>query len=196
MAGTSSRRYQLRKRAERQQETRRRIVEAAIELHGTVGPARTSVSAIADRAGVQRHTYYRHFPDERALGLACSGLYVERNPMPDPGPWRAIRDPEKRLRRGLAEIYEYYERNEPMLSNVIRDADVDPLTAELASMRFGPAIAEFREVLASGRRSKRALALLDVALAFSTWRTLAREGGLDRREAVKAMVAAVRCASL
>jgi AcrR family transcriptional regulator len=196
MAGTSSRKYELRKRAERQEETRRRIVEAAIELHSTVGPARTSVSAIADRAGVQRHTYYRHFPDERSLGLACSGLYVERNPMPDPGPWRAIPDPEKRLRRGLGEIYEYYERNEPMLSNVTRDADVDPLTAELASMRFGPAMAEFREVLASGRRSKRALALLDVALAFSTWRMLTREGGLARREAVKAMLAAVRCASL
>jgi hypothetical protein len=83
-----------------------------------------------------------------------------------------------------------------MLSNVTRDADVDPLTAELASMRFGPAMAEFREVLASGRRSKRALALLDVALAFSTWRMLTREGGLARREAVKAMLAAVRCASL
>jgi AcrR family transcriptional regulator len=196
MAGASSRKYELRKRAERQEETRRRIVEAAIELHSTVGPARTSVSAIADRAGVQRHTYYRHFPDDRSLGLACSGLYVERNPMPDPGPWRAIRDPEKRLRRGLGEIYEYYERNEPMLSNVSRDAEVDPLTAELASMRFGPAMADSREVLASGRRSKRALALLDVALAFSTWRVLTREGGLDRREAVKAMVAAVRCASL
>jgi AcrR family transcriptional regulator len=196
MAGASSRKYELRKRAERQEETRRRIVEAAIELHSTVGPARTSVSAIAERAGVQRHTYYRHFPDDRSLGLACSGLYVERNPMPDPGPWRAIRDPEKRLRRGLGEIYEYYERNEPMLSNVTRDAEVDPLTAELASMRFGPAMTDSREVLASGRRSKRALALLDVALAFSTWRMLTREGGLDRREAVKAMVAAVRCASL
>jgi AcrR family transcriptional regulator len=196
MAGTSSRKYQLRTRAERQLQTRRRIVEAAIELHGTVGPARTSVSAIAERAGVQRHTYYRHFPDERSLGLACSGLYVERNPMPDPEPWRAIRDPEKRLRRGLGEIYEYYERNEPMLSNVTRDAEVDPLTAQLASMRFGPAMAEMREVLASGRRSKRALALLDVALAFPTWRMLIREGGLDRREAVKAMVAAVHCASL
>jgi AcrR family transcriptional regulator len=196
MAGTSSRKYELRKRAERQEETRRRIVEAAIDLHSTVGPARTSVSAIAERAGVQRHTYYRHFPDERSLGLACSGLYVERNPMPDPAPWRAIRDPEKRLRRGLGEIYEYYERNEAMLSNVTRDAEVDPLTAELASMRFGPAMAESREVLAGGRRSQRALALLDVALAFSSWRMLTREGGLDRREAVKAMVAAVRCASL
>jgi AcrR family transcriptional regulator len=196
MARTANRKYELRKRAERQEETRRRIVEAAIELHSTVGPARTSVSAIAERAGVQRHTYYRHFPDERSLGLACSGLYVERNPMPDPGPWRAIRDPEKRLRRGLGEIYEYYARNEPMLSNVMRDSEVDPLTAELASFRFGPAMGEIRAVLAAGRRSRRALAVLDVALAFATWRMLIRQGGLDRREAVNSMVAAVGCASL
>src|SRR4051794_30065455 len=128
------RKYELRKRAERQEETRRRIVEAAVDLHGTIGPARTTVSAIAERAGVQRHTYYRHFPDDRTLGLACSGLYAERNPMPDPEPWRGIPDPEKRLRRGLEELYAYFERNEPMLSNVTRDAEVDPVTAELAAL--------------------------------------------------------------
>jgi AcrR family transcriptional regulator len=190
-----ARSYQLKKRAERQEETRRRIVEAAVDLHGTIGPARTSVSAIAERAGVQRHTYYRHFPNERSLGLACSGLYSERNPLPDPAPWRDIGDPEKRLRHGLDELYAYYERNEPMLSNVMRDAEVDPLVAELAGMRFGPGMAAIRAVLANGRRSKRALALLDVALAFSTWRMLTREGGLDRADAVKTMVAAVVCAS-
>jgi AcrR family transcriptional regulator len=190
-----ARSYQLKKRAERQEETRRRIVEAAVELHGTVGPARTSVSAIAERAGVQRHTYYRYFPDDRTLGLACSGLYSERNPLPDPEPWRAIRDPEERLRRGLDELYAYYERNEPMLSNVTRDAEIDPLVAELAAMRFGPGLAEIRASLANGRRSKRALAVLDVALAFSTWRMLTREGGLDRADAVQAMAAAVGCAS-
>jgi AcrR family transcriptional regulator len=192
---TMPRKYELKKRAERQAETRRKIVDAAIDLHATLGPARTSVSAIAERAGVQRHTYYRYFPDERSLGLACSGLYVQRNPLPDPESWRAIGDPEKRLRRGLDELYEYYERNEPMLANVTRDAEMDPLTAELAAMRFGPAMGEIRAVLASGRRSKRALALLDVALAFPTWRMLARDGGLERREAVQTMVAAVGCAS-
>jgi AcrR family transcriptional regulator len=190
-----TRKYELKKRAERQVETRRRIVEAAVDLHATIGPARTSVSAIAERAGVQRHTYYRHFPDERSLGLACSGLYAERNPMPDPEPWRAIADAEKRLRRGLDELYRYYEGNEPMLSNVTRDAQVDALTAELADLRFGPALGAMKTVLANGRRSKRTLALLDVALAFPTWRSLVRENGLSRTEAVKTMVAAVRCAS-
>ena len=190
-----ARKYELRKRAERQEDTRRRIVEAAVDLHGTVGPVKTTVSAIADRAGVQRHTYYRHFPDDRSLMLACSGLYASRNPLPDPDPWRAVADPDTRLRRGLDELYAYYESNEPMLSNVTRDAEIDPLTAEAAELRFGPGREAIRAVLAKGRRSKRALALLDVALAFSTWRMLVCYGGLSRKEAVETMVAAVRCAS-
>jgi len=169
------RKYELKKRAERQEETRRRIVEAAVELHGTIGPARTTVSAVAERAGVQRHTYYRHFPDERSLGLACSGLYMETNPMPDPEPWREIDDLE------------------PMLSNVIRDAELDPVFAEIGRMRIGPPLGAIRAVLANGRRSKRLLALLDVTLAFSTWRTLVRDSGLSHKEAVETMVAAIRC---
>ena len=189
-----ARTYQLKKRAERQEETRRRIVEAAVELHGTVGPARTTVSAVAERAGVQRHTYYRHFPDERSLGLACSGLYMERNPLPDPEQWREIEDPAKRLRHGLEELYAYYEHNEPMLSNVTRDMEVDPVIAEVTAMRFGPPLAAIRAVLANGTRSKRALAMLDVATAYATWRTLALESGLSRKQAVETMVAAVGCA--
>jgi AcrR family transcriptional regulator len=189
------RKYELKKRAERQRETRRRIVEAAVELHGTIGPARTTVSAIAERAGVQRHTYYRHFPDERSLGLACSGLYMRSNPLPDPQPWREIDDPEQRLLHALTKLYAYYERNEPMLSNLTRDSELDTIIAEISQMRFGPPLAAMRAVLASGRRSKRALALLDLALAFTTWRGLVRESGLSRKEAVEAMVAAVRCTS-
>jgi AcrR family transcriptional regulator len=190
-----ARKYELRKRAERQEDTRRRIVEAAVDLHGTVGPVKTTVSAIADRAGVQRHTYYRHFPDDRSLMLACSWLYASRNPLPDPDPWRAVADPDTRLRRGLDELYAYYESNEPMLANVARDAEIDSLTAEAAELRFGPGREAIRAVLARGRRSKRALALLDVALAFSTWRMLVRYGGLARKEAVETMVAAVSCGS-
>ena len=189
------RKYELKKRAERQEETRRKIVEAAIELHGTVGPARTTVSAVAERAGVQRHTYYRHFPDERSLMMACSGLYGERNPPPDPERWREIRDPQERLRRGLDELYAYYEANQQMLSNVTRDAQVHPLTAEVTVLRFGHIFVAMREVLGAGRRSKRALALLDLALAFPTWRALAVDGGLGRRGAVDTMVAAIRCAA-
>jgi AcrR family transcriptional regulator len=192
------RKYQLKKRAERQEETRRRIVQAAVDLHETIGPARTSVSAIAERAGVQRHTYYRHFPDTRSLFMACSGLYLEQNPIPDPEPWRAVDDPAKRLRHGLAELYAYYERNEPMFSNSIRDADIDPATAEVNAIRFGPALGAAFEILstglANGRHRKRRMALLGLALDFKTWRSLAIGGGLDPKEAAATMAAAIGCA--
>src|SRR3954466_13824516 len=142
-----ARRYELKARAERQEETRRRIVEAAIELHGTVGPANTSFSAIAERAGVQRHTLYRHFPDERAMGLACSGLYSEQNPLPDPSSWLEIGDPGERLRAGIKALYGYFERNRQMLGCVTRDGAIDPLVRELSELRFGPGMAAIARVL-------------------------------------------------
>jgi AcrR family transcriptional regulator len=192
-----ARKYELKRRAERQAETRRRIVEAAVELHTTVGPARTSVSAVAERAGIQRHTYYRHFPDERSLRLACSGLHQERDPFPDPDPWREIADPGRRLRRGLTELYGYYARNESLLAHLVRDADIDPPTREIIAARFGPPLAAIRETLAHdltpGGRRARALAALDLALDFNTWRSLVRRSGLGQRQAVEVMVEAVGC---
>ena len=105
-------------------ETHLRITEAAIELHGTVGPSRTTLSAVAERAGVERRTLYRHFPTEAELFAACSAHYFTANPWPDLGNWRAIRDPQQRLQRALDDLYAYYERTEPMLSNVLRDAEL------------------------------------------------------------------------
>src|ERR1043165_6031632 len=109
------RKYTLGRRAEQQAETRRRIVEAAVELHGSVGPARTTFSMVAERAGVQRHTLYAHFPDERSLVMACSGLAFERDSPPDAAGWRTIADRNKRLRTGLAALYAWYERNSDLL---------------------------------------------------------------------------------
>src|SRR6187399_920987 len=100
-----ARTYTLKKRADQQAQTRQRIVEAAVDLHGSVGPAATTISMVAERAGVQRHTLYAHFPDERSLFLACSGLSLERHPLPDAKPWRAIGDRRERLRAGLTAIY-------------------------------------------------------------------------------------------
>jgi AcrR family transcriptional regulator len=187
-----ARRYELKARAERQRQTRRRIVEAAIELHAIQGPARTTLSEVARRAGVERHTLYRHFPNERALGVACSGLYAERNPLPDPGAWRTLRGAD-RVRQGLVELYAFFERNEPMLSRVTRDAEYDELTRELAEMRFGEHLRQIRRTLAQALpRRKGARAVLDVALDFSTWRRL-RASGLSSDEAADAMVRALRC---
>jgi AcrR family transcriptional regulator len=194
----ATRKYELKRRAERQAETRARIVEAAVDLHRTIGPARTTVSAIAERAGVQRHTYYRYFPDDRTLGMACSGLHMAQNPLPDPEPWRAIADPAKRLAHSLGELYAYFERNESMLTNVTRDSETDPVLAEISQLRFGPSLEVIAETLAkglvSGRGRRRQLAALNLALDFRTWRSLVRDSGLSRKEAVATMAAAVRCA--
>src|SRR5215204_1260615 len=124
------RKYEMKRRAQRMQETRQRIAEAAIELHRTVGPARSTVSAVAEKAGVQRHTYYAHFPEIKDLYQACTAHYLQRNPLPDPSLWAEIADAEERLRVALSEVYAYYGGNEPMLANVLRDAPLDPVAQE------------------------------------------------------------------
>ena len=186
------RKYELKKRAERQAETRRRIVAAAIELHGEVGPARATVSAVAERAGVERHTYYRHFPDEQSLLLACSGHDLELNPLPDPERWREIAGTNDRLERGLTELYGYYSRREQMLANVLRDAEVHAPTRKAVRLRLGPPMAAIKAVLAeglpTGASRRRALAALDLALDFHTWHRLVRQSRLGKAEAVRLMV--------
>src|SRR5690349_1940793 len=126
---TETRRYRKRLRAEQEQQTRLAITEAAVKLHGTVGPARTTVSAIADEAGVQRATVYRHFPDERALFQACSGHYMSMHPPPDPSRWAQIPDPAVRLRKALTDVYGWWDETEEMMSRVIRD---EPLVDSLS----------------------------------------------------------------
>jgi AcrR family transcriptional regulator len=189
-----ARSYTLKRRAEQQAETRRRIVEAAIDLHSNVGPALTTFSMVAERAGVQRHTLYAHFPDERSLNLACSGLTVERDPMPDAEPWRAIEDRRERLRAGLLAVYGWYERNESLAACVLRDAEHHALTKEIVEMRFGAETAAHREVLGAAFSATQR-AMLRLALSFFTWRTLTREGGLTSDAAAEAMVQAVDCAA-
>jgi AcrR family transcriptional regulator len=187
-----ARTYTLKRRAEQQAETRLRIVQAAVDLHGSVGPALTSISMVAERAGVQRHTLYAHFPDERSLFLACSGLVFERDPMPDAEGWRAIKDRRERLRTGLRAIYGWYDRNADVAACVLRDGQYHALTKEIIELRFGPYMAAYREVLGDKLGSKK-LALLQLALSFFTWRTLVRESGLKQNAAVEAMVRAIDC---
>jgi len=188
-----ARTYTLKRRAEQQAETRQRIVEAAVELHGSVGPALTTISMIAERAGVQRHTLYSHFPDERSMFLACSGLVAERDPLPDAEAWRAIEDPRERLRVGLRDVYDWYERNAELVACVLRDAEYHALTKETAELNFGPPMAAYHEVL--GRKlSTKQRAVLRLGLSFFTWRTLVRGSGLKQGAAARAMVQAIACA--
>jgi AcrR family transcriptional regulator len=185
-----TRTYTMKRRAESQAATRQRIVEAAVELHSTVGPARTTVSMVADKAGVQRHTFYAHFPDERSLLLACSELHLEREPLPDAGAWRAIADRRERLATGLTAIYGWYAGNAQLMGCVLRDAEVHGPTREIAGLRFGPYVAAYHEVLGEGLDAKQR-ALLGLALSFHTWRTLVLEGELEQAAAVEAMVRAL-----
>ena len=185
-----TRTYTLKKRAERQDETRRRIIEAAIDLHGTIGPAKTTFSMVAARAGVQRHTLYAHFPDERSLGLACSGLHMEREPPPDAAAWRAIESRPERLNAGLRAIYDWYGRNEAMAAHVLRDAETHALTRELAELTWAPFVHAWEDVL-GGKLNAQQRAMLRLALSFYTWRTLTRDGGLQQAAAVAEMVQAI-----
>ena len=191
----TKRRYEKRARAAAEEATRLRIIDAAIELHGTAGPARTTISAIAERAGVRRATVYRHFPDERALFLGCSGTWRERNPVPDPAAWTAIADPAARLEAALDALYGWYEQTEPMLANVLRDIDTMPVIEEMQAGRRAY-LAAVEDILAAvwgvrGRAATRLRAAIALALDFFAWRTL-RERGLDRADATAIMVAAVR----
>lgn len=189
-----TRTYRLGLRAEKQAETRQRIVAAAVELHGTVGPALTTLSMVAERAGVQRHTLYAHFPDERSLAMACSGLAMERDPLPDPAPWRSIDDRAERLRTALAALYGWYERNADLTGCVLRDAEFDALTREIVELRMGPAMAAYQDALAPKLTAKQR-AMLPLAFSFFTWRSLVRDGGLKTSAAAKIMTQAVLAAA-
>jgi AcrR family transcriptional regulator len=145
---------------------------------------------VAERAGVQRHTLYAHFPDERSLYMAWSGLALERDPPPEAQAWRAIADRRERLRVGLTAIYGWYERNESLTACVLRDAEYHSLTREMVQMRIGPPMAAYHDVLGE-KLNTRQRAMLHLALSFHTWRALAREAGLKQGAAVTAMVEAV-----
>ncbi len=181
----------MRKRADDVAETRRRIVAAAVRLHGTVGPAATTVSGLAEEAGVTRLTVYRHFPDEAALYAACSVHWAAGQVFPDPGAWSRVADPEQRLRAGLSDLYRFYREAEPMLTNVRRDRAVLP--AEIVE-RTDATDEAYRAVLlrpfaARGARRTRLAAVLGHAVSFWTWRSLCVDQHLSEREAVDAMTA-------
>ena len=193
------RKYDMKQRAERHRQTRRRIVEATVELHRTQGPANTTISEIAQRAGVNRLTVYNHFPDITDLLKACSRSWTEQHPAPDPGPWAQISDPQERLRTALTELYGFYARTEPMRGNVLRDAETMPELAALLEGSVVPYLRAVRDLLAEGwetseDRRRRLLATIKLAIDFHTWRSLERESGLGREEAVESMLEAVHSA--
>lgn len=197
-AETTARRYRKRRRAEQELETRERITEAAVKLHGSVGPARTTVSGVAKEAGVQRATVYRHFPDEESLFAACSSHFWAAHPPPDPATWSAIGDPAVRLRTALADLYALYGQTESMLEKTSRDAPLVPAMAAAAGAFRAYLDAAVGAIVAGrperGRARRRVRAAVGHAISFPTWQSLVRVQGLSDAEAVELMAAAVEAA--
>jgi AcrR family transcriptional regulator len=195
--------YKLKKRAERQEETRLRITRATLELHETIGPSLTTISAIAQRAGVGRPTVYSHFPDELSLFKACTSLGQYENPPPDVGPWEQINDPERRLRIALSELYDYFRRTEGLWTNILRDQEMPYLKDNPNIREIMQPIFEhwerMKETLAAGWEypegpSQPLLGAIGLALDFQTWKTMARKQGLTDEQALELMVRLVQCA--
>jgi AcrR family transcriptional regulator len=183
--------YRMKRRAELEEQTRRRITESAVALHEERGPAQTSISAIAERAGVRRSTVYRHFPDEEALFDACSSHWGAANPPPDPRTWSSIEDPAERTRTALRELYAYYASTEAMYVSLLRDEPLVPVVRRRLRDFYG-FLGFVQDDLAAGRRlrGRRAQvvrAAIGHALAFTTWRSLTREQGLGGDDAVELM---------
>jgi AcrR family transcriptional regulator len=199
--------YRKRKRANQEEETRRRITEAVVELHRTVGPANTKVTEVAELAGVSRMTVYNHFPDEADLIEACSSHWASENPFPDPGGWAEEEAPPARLRKGLNELYAWYRTTEDMMGKVLRDAPLVPALGEIMGQRWWPYVEwmvatfaegwefdthrgdELKPIAGGGEALQAALRL---AVDFQTWKTLDRSG-LSDEKAAELMAGMVEC---
>ncbi len=189
----SKRKYELKKRAEGVEHTRRRITEATIDLHRTVGPAATQISEIARRAGVQRLTVYNHFPDEAALLGACSEHWRALHPAPDPAAWSAVPDPGERVRTALRELYAWYRETEPMTANVLRDAERMPALRTIIDAGLGRYLEAVRGLLvqpyrARGGRRRRLEAAVRAATGFHLWQAFAPLGDDEAAELAAALV--------
>lgn len=182
-----ARKYQMNKRAEQVDTTRQRIVDAAVALHGSVGPARTTIAGIAEQAQVTRLTVYRHFADEEALFSACSSHWLSQQQLPDPSAWCEHPDPLQRLHAGLTDLYRFYRDGEPMLRNIYGDWAALP-EKHRTGLRERDTF--FRDRLLEAfpePGSARLRAVVAHAVSFWTWRSLCHENGLANEDAVHAM---------
>ena len=191
--------YRMTRRAELEGETRRRITESAVALHEEVGPARTTISAVAERAGVRRSTVYRHFPTEEALFAACSSHWRAEHPPPDIGAWAALQSPTGRTELALGELYAFYARTRAMYESLLRDEPLVPIVERLLGDFHGYLRATQDVLMAGrglrGRAARRTRAAIGHAVAFATWRSLTLEQGLAVDDAVALMSSLVEGAA-
>lgn len=181
--------YVKRTRAAREAATRRRIIDATIALHASLGGPATTVTAIADRAGVSRVTVYRHFPDQRALLAACTGTYLDEHRPPDPRAWAAVPEVRARLHRALGELYPFYRQNQGLLARADQELPTNPILRDVLS-GYVEAVGAMRDVLAGGWPAADPMLLRAAAghaVAFATWRSLAIDHGLDDTQAAALM---------
>jgi len=187
-AATTRAAYRMSKRAQQVDETRRRIVIATVALHGTVGPANTTISAIAEAAGVTRVTVYRHFPDEDALFAACTSHWAAQQRMPDIAGWREIPEPEDRTHAALTDLYRFFCEAEPMLTLTTRDREALPdFVRERNQQTAETQIDALLLAWPPRQRTKRRRALAGHAMSFASWRSLCVDQAMPQREAVAAM---------
>lgn len=175
----SKRKYTKRERAKNEQLTRERIIEAAMALHEELGPALTSIKAVAERAGVQRLTVYRHFPDEMKLFSACTSQWLTLHPLPEIDHWRDIDDPGEKTRKVVLAFYRYYRQTERMWHVAYRDVDeVEALQAPMAEIEKYLDTVSRELVIAwqpSQAEKKTLSPTLRHGLRFSTWQSLGKE---------------------
>jgi AcrR family transcriptional regulator len=188
---TAKRKYELKDRARKQEQTRARIIDALIELHESVGAASTTVTEVARRAGVNRMTVYKHFPTEADMVVACTSHWIELHPPPDAEAWAAIADPDERLGVALGELYAYYRRTQAMWTTAYRDAGLVESLGAVMNTTWFAFLDRAVDVLAAGRglrgrRRQRLLGGLRLAVDFPTWRTLTSSGLGDRDAAAVA----------
>ena len=191
--------YRMKQRAEAQEATRLRITESAVELHETLGPSQTTMAAVAEHAGVQRSTLYRHFPDEAALFASCSAHWYASHPPPDVRRWSEIGVPHERLVLGLTELYTWYRGTGTMLDAMIRDEKLVPAVGQ-RFVAFHARLDEAHDLLLAGRglrgeRRANVSALIRLALKFESWRALCRDGGLQDRPAAELLAGIISTAS-
>lgn len=156
-----------------------------MRLHEELGPRNTSISAIAERAGVQRLTVYRHFPDESAVFQACTAHWLSLNPPPDPADWAQTSDPVDRFKSAVGAFYDYYSRTRKMWAGSYRDVgDVPALQAPMAEVAaFMRGIADDLVAAFGGEGDTDRLSpTVRHVLHFLTWSELEAQGLPDDRK--------------
>jgi AcrR family transcriptional regulator len=165
--------YRLGRRAERAEDTRRRIVAATRALHIEQGVADTTIKQIARRADVGVGTVYYHFPSYDDVIRACGQLTFAMVRPPTDAIFAGCRSTRARIERLTHELFACYERFPDLESTRCDRKKLPVLDQELAKFDHHVAALVRQAVAPAGERVQRmARALTDVAV----YRTLTSQG--------------------